>query len=272
MDYKERIENICKAINTKIDYKPEIAIILGSGLGDLAEKIEEQIIIDYKDIKELPVSTVQGHKGRFIFGTLSGKKVMAMQGRFHYYEGYDIKDVVLPIRVMGELGVETIIVTNAAGGVNKEYKPGDLMIIEDHINYASINPLIGKNLDDRGDRFPDMSEAYTEKYIELVEKVAKDNKIDVKKGVYIWFTGPTYETKAEVRMARALGADAVGMSTVPEVIVARHEGINILGISCITNMASGILDQPLNHDEVVETSNKVKDKFESLILETIKRM
>lgn len=146
------------------------------------------------------------------------------------------------------------------------------MIIEDHINYASINPLIGKNLDDRGDRFPDMSEAYTEKYIELVEKVAKDNKIDVKKGVYIWFTGPTYETKAEVRMARALGADAVGMSTVPEVIVARHEGINILGISCITNMASGILDQPLNHDEVVETSNKVKDKFESLILETIKRM
>ena len=193
-------------------------------------------------------------------------------GRFHYYEGYPIQDVVFPVRVMIGLGIESLIVTNASGGVNKNFKPGDLMIIKDHINYAGTNPLMGPNLDEKGPRFVDMTWAYDREYMALVKKSADKLGLDVKEGVYMWFTGPTYETPAEIKMASILGADAVGMSTVPEVIVANHEGIRVMGISCITNMAAGILDQPLSHEEVVETSLKVKDKFQNLVLESIKGM
>jgi purine-nucleoside phosphorylase len=272
MDYIRKIEETTAFLKSKIDKKPQIGIILGSGLGGLADLVEEALVIPYEDIVNFPVSTVEGHAGRLIFGKLQGKDVVAMQGRFHYYEGYPIQDVVFPVRVMIGLGIESLIVTNASGGVNKNFKPGDLMIIKDHINYAGTNPLMGPNLDEKGPRFVDMTWAYDREYMALVKKSADKLGLDVKEGVYMWFTGPTYETPAEIKMASILGADAVGMSTVPEVIVANHEGIRVMGISCITNMAAGILDQPLNHEEVVETSLKVKDKFQNLVLESIKGM
>ena len=272
MEYLEKVRESAKYIEERIEFKPEIGIILGSGLGGLADIIENPTFIKYEDIPSFPVSTVEGHAGRLVIGELSGKKVIAMQGRFHFYEGYPIQDVVFPIRVMGEIGIESLIVTNAAGGVNTDFVPGDLMIIDDHINFAGTNPLIGPNLDEKGPRFPDMSKAYDVEYKELAEKCAKELNIDIKKGVYGWFTGPTYETPSEVKMARILGADAAGMSTAPEVIVANHEKIRVLGISCITNMASGILDQPLLHEEVVEVSLMVKEKFEGLVTEILKNM
>lgn len=272
MNYLQKIKESSKYIKENVAKQPEIGIILGSGLGGLADLIEDPIMLDYKDIPGFPVSTVEGHAGRLVIGDLAGKTIVAMQGRFHYYEGYPLRDVTFPIRVMTDLGIDKLIVTNAAGGANKSYQPGDLMLIKDHINFAGDSPLIGANLDEKGPRFPDMSTAYNRDLKELARKSAKDLKIDLKEGVYMWFTGPTYETPAEVKMATILGADALGMSTVPEVIVANHEGIEILGISCITNMAAGILDQPLNHDEVVETSLRVKDKFESLVVDIIKNI
>ena len=215
---------------------------------------------------------MQGHEGRLVIGKLEGKIVVAMQGRFHYYEGYPMSVVTFPIRVMKKLGVEKLIVTNAAGSVNTSFKPGDLMIIKDHINFSGTSPLIGKNLDDFGPRFLDMSAAYNPNLIKIAKDTAKDLGIDIKEGVYTMFSGPTYETPAEVRMARVLGADAVGMSTVPEVIVARHSDIEVLGISCLTNMAAGILDQPLDHEEVIETSNKAKESFMALTKGIIKNL
>ncbi len=259
-------------IKTKIDIKPEIGLILGSGLGDLADRIENPIKIKYEDIPGFPISTVEGHEGQLVFGKLSGKNVVAMQGRFHFYEGYDIKEVVLPVRVLIRLGIKSLIVTNAAGGVDKNFKPGDLMIIKDHINYTSQNPLIGKNYEELGPRFLDMSNPYDRKYIEIAKEEGGKLNLNIREGNYIWFTGPTYETAAEVKLSRILGANAVGMSTVPEVIVANHENVRVLGISCITNMAAGILDKPLNHEEVVETSQKVKKEFQQLVLNTLNRM
>lgn len=270
MEYMDKLKQSCEYIKSKIDIVPEVAIILGSGLGSLAEEVENMVTIKYDEIPNFPVSTVAGHAGQFVYGDLEGKKVIMMQGRFHYYEGYNMETVTFPIRVLKLIGIERVIVTNAAGGVNTNFKPGDLMLITDHINLSGANPLIGRNLEEFGPRFPDMSEAYSRELIKIAGDCAKQNKIDIVKGVYAMMTGPTYETPAEIKMVRIIGGDAIGMSTVPEVIVANHSGMKVLGISCITNMAAGILDQPLNHEEVIETSNMVKDKFKKLVKEIVK--
>lgn len=259
-------------LKEKVNFQPEIGLILGSGLGVLADEIENPIKIPYNEIPGFPVSTVEGHAGQLVIGTLQGKQVIAMQGRFHFYEGYSLDKVTLPVRVMKELGVKNLIVTNAAGGINKSFLPGDLMIIKDHINNAGINPLIGPNDSSQGVRFPDMSTAYNKKFIELAKSVASRLDITIKEGVYVGNTGPSYETPAEIRMLRTIGGDAVGMSTVPEVIVARHAGIEVLGISCISNMAAGILDQPLSHNEVIETTEKVKVNFLTLVKGIVKEI
>lgn len=244
---------------------PEIGLILGSGLGVLAEAIEDMVVIPYINIPHFPVSTVEGHKGQLVLGELSGKPVICMQGRFHYYEGYSIYQVTYPVRVMQKLGISKLIVTNSAGGINIEFKPGDLMLIEDHINLMGVNPLIGENIESFGPRFPDMSEAYDRELGRKAEEAARSLSIELRKGIYAALTGPSYETPAEIRYLRIIGADAVGMSTVPEVIVANHGGINVLGISCITNMAAGVLGKPLNHRDVVDTANTVASKLVKLI-------
>lgn len=266
------IDKSVEYIKKNIDQIPEIAIILGSGLGSLTDKIENKIVLDYKDIHGFPQSSVQGHKGELVFGNIGNTSVVAMKGRIHFYEGEGIDRVVYPIRVLSKLGIKKLIVTNAAGGVNKDFTPGDLMLIKDHINFTGQNPLIGKNDDEVGPRFLDMTYTYSEEFRNLAKDKAKELNIDLKEGVYMWFTGPTYETPAEVKLAAILGADAVGMSTVPEVIVARHSAMEVLGLSCITNLAAGILDQPLNHEEVIEVSAKIKDKFESLIINVVESM
>ena len=246
--------------------KPQIGIILGSGLGVLAERVELTCAIPYSVIPHYPVSTVEGHQGRLVYGTLEGQAVLVMQGRFHYYEGYPLDMVTYPIRVMRELGIKTLIVTNAAGGINTSFQAGDLMLIRDHINLLGSNPLWGPNYGEHGERFPDMSEAYSGLLRKKVEDSAATLGITIKAGVYAAVSGPSYETPAEIRYLRAIGADAVGMSTVPEVIVANHAGMQVVGISCITNMAAGILKKKLNHMEVMETANRVKDSFSSLLL------
>jgi purine-nucleoside phosphorylase len=259
-------------IKQRIDFTPELGLILGSGLGVMGEEVENKIIIDYSDIPNFPVSTVEGHKSRFIFGTLNNKKVAVMQGRFHFYEGYKMQEVVFPVWVMRALGINKLIVTNAAGGVNKSFAPGDLMLIKDHINFAGTNPLMGQNIEEFGPRFPDMSNAYNRELVDIAKKCAHSNGIAIQEGTYMMFTGPNYETPAEIRMSRVLGGDAVGMSTVPEVMTANHSGMKVLGISCITNMAAGILDQPLNHHEVIDTAEKVKSKFVKLIKEIVQNI
>lgn len=269
---KQTIEKSATYLKQKFAKTPEIGLILGSGLGVLADEIENSTKIPYNEIPEFPVSTVEGHAGQLVFGTLQGKTVVAMQGRFHFYEGYSLEKVTFPVRVMKELGVSTLIVTNAAGGVNESFQPGDLMIITDHINNMGTNPLIGPNDTQLGVRFPDMSEAYCKNLRKLAKDLSFKLNLSVKEGVYVGNTGPTYETPAEIRMLRTLGGDAVGMSTVPEVIVARHSGLKVLGISCISNMAAGILDQPLTHDEVMETTEMVKSNFLSFVKEIIKNM
>lgn len=258
-------------IKGKLNGTPEMGLILGSGLGDLAEEIEEKVVIKYNEIPNFPVSTVHGHAGQLVIGKLMGKTVLAMQGRFHFYEGYDMRVVTFPVRVMKLLGINTIIVTNAAGAVNKNFTPGDLMIITDHLNMGGNNPLIGHNEEEFGVRFPDMSSAYSKRLQGVARDCAKELNIDMQEGIYTYFTGPTYETPAEVRMVEKLGGDAVGMSTVPEVIVAVHSGIEVLGISCITNMGAGILEQPLDHNEVIEVTTKVRANFISLVKEVIKK-
>lgn len=246
----------------------DFGLILGSGLGELGDEIEDAAVISYETIPHFPVSTVTGHAGQLVYGTLGEKKVLAMQGRFHYYEGYTLEEVTFPVRVMKELDAHSLIVTNAAGGINVDFTPGELMMITDQINYTGVNPLIGPNDEKVGPRFADMSQAYDMDYQNVVRNVAKSMGIVLREGVYIGFSGPTYETPAEIRMSRILGADAVGMSTVPEVIVGRHAGLKIIGISCITNFASGMQDS-LNHHEVVETTQKVKHTFKSLIKEVL---
>lgn len=270
MDLLTQIKASADFILSKSNYKPEIGLILGSGLGSLADSIENPEFYNYSDIPNFPTSTVEGHAGRLVIGTLGGKQVVAMQGRFHYYEGYSMEKITFPVRVMKLLGVSKLIVTNACGAVNKDFNAGDLMVITDHINFSGSNPLFGHNLDEFGPRFPDMSEAYNLELRNKVLNVGKELGIDLKQGVYVMFSGPTYETPAEVKFARIMGGDAVGMSTVPEVIVANHSGIKTVGISCITNMAAGILDQPLSHDEVMETSTKVKNDFINLMNRIVK--
>lgn len=269
MNYLDKIKETVNFISSKINLAPKVGLILGSGLGSLADEIQNPIKIKYEDIPNFPKSTVEGHAGQLVIGELGGKIVVAMQGRFHLYEGYDLKEVTFPVRVMSGLGIDSLFVTNAAGGANTDFEPGDLMIISDHINFTGLNPLIGKNFDELGPRFLDMTKVYNEDYMEIARNVGKKQGLKLKSGVYMWLTGPTYETPQEVKMARILGADALGMSTVPEVIVANHEGIKILGISCITNMASGILDKKLDHKEVVETSMRIKEDFQRLILEIL---
>ncbi len=262
MELSACIEQAVTYIRTITDFQPEIGMILGSGLGDYADQIENPIRIPYKQIPEFPISTVAGHAGQFVLGEHLGKKVIVMQGRFHYYEGYSQRQITMPVRIMKRLGVEKLVVTNAAGGVNLAFDSGTLMMISDHINFSGSNPLVGANLDEFGPRFPDMRNVY-DKHLRrcVLRKEAQKEDIALDEGVYMMFSGPNYETPAEVRMARALGADAVGMSTVPETIAACHCGMKILGISCITNMAAGVLDAPLCHDEVVETANRVRADF-----------
>lgn len=268
----EMIIEAKKYIESNLVDIPDIGMILGSGLGVLGDEATNKNIIDYSNIPNFPVSTIEGHKGRFIFGEIANRKVAIMQGRFHYYEGYSMKEVVFPVWVMRALGIKKLIVTNAAGGVNTDFVPGDLMLINDHINFMGQNPLIGSNLHDFGTRFPDMSNAYSSSMRDIAKKASADLNIQLKEGVYVSMTGPAYETPAEIKMARILGADAVGMSTVPEVIAANHAGMDVIGISCITNMAAGVLDKPLSHDEVIRTADEVKDKFIKLVMAIIKRM
>lgn len=265
MDASIMLAEATAYINERLPFEPEVALILGSGLGDLADEIENPIKIKYNDIPHFPVSTVEGHAGQFVIGNFEGRKVIAMQGRFHFYEGYSMQTCTFPIKVMKAIGVKNVLLTNAAGGVNTAYVPGDLMLITDHINFAGTNPLIGKNDEKDGPRFPDASNVYNTALNLEIRDLAKKHGIRMQEGVYAMTTGPSYETPAEVRMLRVLGADAVGMSTVPEALVANHMGIKVTGISCITNMASGILDQPLHHGEVVETANMVKKTFTALI-------
>ncbi|WP_432401465.1 purine-nucleoside phosphorylase [Wukongibacter sp. M2B1] len=270
MDLQIEIKESAEYILSKLSLEPEIGLILGSGLGAIGDQIEDPQYFPYNEIPNFPVSTVEGHAGKLVVGILEGKRVVAMQGRFHYYEGYNMQEVTFPVRVMKLLGVKTLIVTNAAGAVNTSYKPGDLMLINDHLNLAFDNPLIGKNLNDFGTRFPDMSNAYDFNLRHRVKKIASSLNIELREGVYACMTGPTYETPAEIRMVRTIGADAVGMSTVPEVIVAVHSGLKVIGVSCMTNMAAGILDQPLDHSEVMETSTMAREKFITLMKQVIK--
>lgn len=256
-------------IRSKTDFKPTVGIILGSGLGKFAQEIVKPVTIPYRDIPHFPVSTVEGHKGCLVMGKVCGKNVVCMQGRFHYYEGYSMKQVVFPVYIMKQLGVRTLIVTNAAGAINKSFSPGDLMLISDHINLMGTNPLIGRNDDKLGPRFPSMTEGYSLKLRDIAKTAAANSQINLQEGVYAALTGPSYETPAEIRFLRIIGADAVGMSTVPEVIAANHCGMEVLGISCITNMASGVTEKPLDHDEVIETSRKASERFITLVKSVI---
>ena len=263
------MDNTVRFLNEKTNnYNPEIGIILGSGLGELADEYCD-IAISYNDIPNFIKSTVKGHKGRLVFAQINGKRVVMMQGRNHFYEGHKMSDITYPVKVMKQLGVKTLVLTNAAGAVNESFRPADLMIITDHINNLGTNPLIGPNDDELGERFPDMTEVYNRSLVELAQMCADKLGIDIQKGVYWANTGPSYETPAEISMIRKLGGDAVGMSTVPEAIVGNYLGLDILGISCITNAASSSGGNKLSHEEVIDAANKAKIKFKSLILEII---
>lgn len=259
-------------IKSITDFSPEAALVLGSGLGALADEIDAYAVIDYADIPGFPVSTAPTHKGRLILGTLAGAKVVAMQGRVHLYEGYSAQEAVMPIYLMRALGAKTLILTNAAGGINKRFEKGDFMIIEDHISSFVPSALIGKNDESIGPRFVDMSEPYSTRLNKILKRAAIQCGIDIKKGTYIQLTGPCFETKAEIKMCAALGADAVGMSTAIEVQAAKHCGFEVCAVSCITNLACGILNQPLTSEEVSETADSVADKFRALILKTIEEI
>ena len=253
----------------KIDFKPQTALVLGSGLGDFAESIRIEATLDFHDIEGFPVSTVPGHKGRFVFGHVSDVPVVIMQGRVHFYEGYSMAEVVLPIRLMKMMGAETLILTNAAGGVNYDFHSGDFMLIRDHIASFVPSPLLGENIDELGERFPDMSEIYDRNLGNAVCQAAAELGIPLKEGVYLQTTGPAYESKQEVSMYRMLGADAVGMSTACEAIAANHMGMRICGISCISNLACGMTDHPLSHAEVQETSDRMASSFKLLITRSV---
>ena len=267
----EKLNRCVEVIREKTSFQPEAALVLGSGLGGFGEMVEDALRIPYASIPGFPVSTVPGHAGQFILGYVRGVPVIVMQGRVHYYEGYPMEDVVMPIRIMGMLGAKKLILTNAAGGVNTAFTPGDLMLLEDHISAFVPSPLRGENLDALGTRFPDMSCVYDRHLRQAAEQAAESRGIALQKGVYLQWPGPNYESPAEIRMFRTLGADAVGMSTVCDALAARHMGLRVCAVSCITNMACGILPQPLSHEEVQETASRVREKFESLILEMIGR-
>ncbi len=251
---------------------PQIALVLGSGLGAFADSIKKECEIDYADIEGFPRSTVEGHKGRFVFGYIDNVPVVCMQGRVHYYEGYDIKDVVLPARLMGMLGAKVLFLTNASGGINKSFSAGDFMILTDHIATFVPNPLIGQNIDELGTRFPDMSEVYDKKLVKILKDTAKDYGIKIQQGVYAQLTGPSFETPAEIKMLAAMGADAVGMSTAVEAIAARHAGMKVCAVSCVCNLAAGISPTPLTHAEVQEAADKAAPLFKKLIARSVEEI
>jgi purine-nucleoside phosphorylase len=267
-----RADRAAKFILSKTKLRPRVALVLGSGLGAFADDLANAVKIPYEKIPGFPHSTAEGHAGRLVIGNVGNVPVAVMQGRVHYYEGYTAKEIVFPMRVFGRMGIRAAILTNAAGGINLEFKQGALVVIRDHINLQGLNPLLGPNDERFGPRFPDMTQAYWKTYRESALIEAKRLGIEVHEGVYAALTGPSYETPAEIRYLRAIGADLVGMSTVPEVIVARHMGIRVLGISCVTNMAAGILDQPINHAEVMETGERVKTQFVALLRAVIPRI
>ena len=268
----KKLEKCLKSIREKTDFKPEKAVILGSGLGDYAEKIQIEKIVKYTDIEDFPVSTVQGHKGQFVFGYVKDVPVVLMQGRVHYYEGYAMSDVVLPTRLMKLLGAEILFLTNAAGGIAQGMQAGDFMLITGQIASFVPSPLVGSNISQLGTRFPDMSHIYDEDLQTIIKKTALDNGISLRQGVYLQMTGPQYETPEEVSMCRLLGASAVGMSTACEAIAANHMGMKIAGISCISNLAAGIAPKPLTHTEIQETADRVAPDFEKLVYESILKM
>ena len=265
----ERAEHAARIIRSRISVEPRIALVLGSGLGGFADDFEEAVAIPYEDIPGFVRSTAQGHAGRLVVGKVDSVPVLAMQGRVHYYEGYSLEEVTFPVRTFGLLDIKTLILTNAAGGINVQLTQGALMVISDHLNLMGVNPLRGPNDERFGPRFPDMSAVYAPELQELVVEEAKAINVEVRRGIYSALSGPSYETPAEIHLLRTLGADAVGMSTVPEAIVARHMGLEVLGISCITNMAAGISDQPINHEEVMETGNRVQATFTELLQRVI---
>lgn len=272
LTYLEKIEEASGYIKENVKEIPEIAIILGTGLGDLVNYISDNQVIDYKDIPHFPISTVEGHSGRMIFGTLGGKRVMAMQGRFHYYEGYDMKQVTFPVRVMQDLKVKRLFVSNAAGGMNKEFKVGDIMIITDHINLFPENPLRGRNYDKLGPRFPAMTEAYSHKMVDLADSIAAKKSLRVMHGVYVGTPGPTFETPAEYEYFRVIGGDAVGMSTVPEVIVANHAGMEVFGVSVITDLGGKDITEVPTHEEVQKAALKAQPNMITLITEMLEAL
>lgn len=266
----EKLMKCFECVQQKITFKPEITLILGSGLGDYADTMEVVETLDYHDIEGFPVSTVPGHKGRFVFGYAGGVPIVAMQGRVHFYEGYKPQDVVLPIRLMKLMGAKVLFLTNAAGGINRSFNAGDFMLITDQISMSVPSPLIGENIDELGVRFPDMSEVYSRRLRKIIENSAVTAGVPLRRGVYIQTTGPQYETPAEIRAYERLGADAVGMSTAIEAIAARHAGMEICGISCISNLAAGISVNPLTHAEVQETADRVAPLFKKLVTQAIK--
>ncbi len=268
----EKLVKCYDCVKAKIDFKPDVAIVLGSGLGNFADNIEVKARMSYSEIEGFPVSTVPGHAGEFIFGELDGVKVVCMKGRVHYYEGYEISDVVLPIRLMHMMGANTLFVTNASGGINLDYHAGAFMMITDHVSVFAPNPLIGPNIVELGTRFPDMSHVYDPELCDIIRNVAKENNIELFEGVYAQLTGPSFESPAEIRMLGKMGVDAVGMSTVVETIVANHMGMRICGISCVANLAAGLSPNKLTHDEVQAAANEAAPKFTLLVKESVKRM
>lgn len=269
---ENKLMTCLESIRKKTDFTPAVALILGSGLGDYADGIRIETTIEYSEIEGFPVSTVKGHKGRFVFGFVDTVPVVIMQGRVHYYEGYSMSDVVLPTRLMGLMGAKKLLLTNAAGGINESFTPGDFMMITDHIATGIPSPLIGPNMDELGVRFPDMSEVYSQRIQNVIRDCAQTCGIELKEGVYVQLTGPAYETPAEVRMCRIWGGDAVGMSTACEAIAARHMGMEIGGISCITNLAAGMSRKKLDHKEVQETADRVSEDFKRLVTKIIQKL
>lgn len=269
MNYSEKLQKCLESVRKKTDFVPKVALTLGSGLGALAEEIEIASIVDYSEIEGFPTSTVPGHKGRFVFGMMDGVPVVIMQGRVHYYEGYAMQDVVLPTRLMRLMGAEVLFLTNASGGINTDFSAGDFMLITDQISNFVPSPLIGPNLDQFGTRFPDMSEIYDKELRTVIADTAKELNIKLQQGIYIQLTGPNFESPAEIRMCRALGADAVGMSTACEAIAANHAGMKICGISCVANLGCGLTENPLTHKEVMEAADKAAPLFKKLIRTSI---
>ena len=265
MDITAKIAEAAQYVLSQTTLRPTIGLVLGSGLGDFADTLEDAVRIPYSQIPHFPVSTAPGHAGALVIGMRCGQCVAAMQGRIHFYEGHSMQTITMPIRVMAAIGIKNLVLTNAAGGANPSYAPGTLMLIKDHINYSFANPLIGPNLEAFGPRFPDMSDLYTKSLRAAIKEKAAEAGIGLQEGVYAMYSGPNYETPAEIRMFRTMGADAVGMSTVPEALIAGHSGLQVIGISCITNMAAGVLPVKLNHAEVVETAAKVHDLFHKLV-------